>query len=181
MSDESSSENSDQFSGETQVKSPKLDRRNSSGIWLYVKKVKDGVQCNQPNCSKLWSKKTGNSSIITHLFNHHEIIVIEKHKTSEVEPKKTTRRKLDLKKQELITSFFIKFIICSLQTFSLCNDSHFLTFINAIEPRYVVPDRKTAREYISKLFETSIIKIKNKLSSLTQKVCVILYFTVNEP
>ena len=36
FSDESSNDESDQLSGETLVKSPKLNSRNASGIWVHV-------------------------------------------------------------------------------------------------------------------------------------------------
>ena len=61
-----------------------------------------------------------------------------------------------------------------MHSFSMGDDKLLLEFIYVIDPRYVVPDRKTIKEYIKKEFDSKFDEVKKLLFNATSKVLFIL-------
>jgi hypothetical protein len=77
--------------------------------------------------------------------------------------------------QSRITKAFLKFIIGSMHSFSMGDDKLLLEFIYLIDPRYIVPDIKTVKEYIKKEFDLKFDEVKKLLNNVTSNVLLILF------
>jgi len=130
------------------------------------------ITCNHQDCSAEYSKSTGNSTLATHLANNHGIHQ-DSNAGSNDETESATSPK-NLKKnfadQERLNDFFIEFIVSNIQSFSLADDIKFRKFICALNPKYILPDRKTVREKIKIKYEAKKKEIKNRLSKLRSKI-----------
>ncbi|RMZ98781.1 zinc finger BED domain-containing 4-like isoform X2 [Brachionus plicatilis] len=132
-----------------QMVSPVLKRRNESFVWQYMKKYENKIVCQVINCSAEFSIKTSSSSLAVYLANIHGIheTGIEDNSGETTCPKSSRKYFCD---QNKISELFIDFVVSNIQTFSIADDTKFRKFIFSLNPRFVLPDRKTVREMIKR-------------------------------
>lgn len=148
-------------------------RRNESHIWNFMNKTDTKIICKVGDCTIEYSKSTGNSTLATHLANCHGIHEDTSADLSNDEQQSTTSPKNQRKgysDQDRVTDFFVDFVISNIQSFALADDVKFRRFLNALNPKYVLPDRKTVREKIKEKFEAKKKEVKAKLSSINSKI-----------
>ncbi|KAL0881216.1 hypothetical protein ABMA27_002319 [Loxostege sticticalis] len=82
------------------------------------------------------------------------------------EPKaEDDKKRLDLK--------LLNMIICDFQPFSIVDDIGFRAFINALNPKYELPDQKTLSEYLlAKVYEKRLEEVKMYVQSNAKSVCI---------
>ena len=56
--------------------------------------------------------------------------------------------------QKSLVSLLLIFIVKNMQPFALCNDKSFLNFCYALDPKFVLPDRKTVANLLRTEYET---------------------------
>ncbi|RNA21346.1 zinc finger BED domain-containing 1-like [Brachionus plicatilis] len=123
-----------------QIISPVLKRRNESFVWQYMKKYENKIVCQVINCSAEFSCKTSSSSLAVHLANVHEI-----HENGiEDNSGETTSPKTD--------------------------DTKFRKFIFSLNPRFVLPDRKSVREMIKRKYDKKKNELKDILAINISKI-----------
>ncbi|RNA14267.1 hypothetical protein BpHYR1_033720 [Brachionus plicatilis] len=144
-----------------QMVSPVLKRRNEFFVWQYMKKYENKIVCQVIDYSAEFSCKTSSISLAVHLANVHEIQEngIEDNSGQSTCPKSPIKYFCD---QNKISELFIDFVyqISNHLVYQTLH-SKFRKFVFSLNPRFVLPDRKTVPEIIKK----NMIK-KNELKDI---------------
>ena len=73
-------------------------------------------------------------------------------------------------KQRKFTDLLLKFVVEDLQEFNLVKSKSFLSFVYALNPKYICPERRTVKELLGKDFDELKRKLKETLDSNDSKV-----------
>ena len=73
-------------------------------------------------------------------------------------------------KQRKFTDLLLMFVVEDLQAFNLVNSKSFLSFVYALNPKYICPERRTVKELLGKDFDELKRKLKETLDSNDSKV-----------
>lgn len=85
------------------------------------------------------------------------------------QPKITSIKKFSAKDQASIDQQLLKLFICDFQPFSIVEDSGFRAFVHALNPYYVLPNRKKISNYfIPAMYETCQSEIKMVLTNASK-------------
>lgn len=158
----------------TPVTSPRTKRRNASYIWEFMVK-NDRIKCTVEHCAKSWSVATGNSTLMSHLANHHKInvgVIESDEESNEIRSSKFQKKgtKHCDRKQNVLNQLLLKFIIDNMQAFAVVDNKCFLELMYELDPMYVVPDRKTIAENIKNNFDDQLNKIKTLIKETKSKI-----------
>src|SRR5207248_3279746 len=136
-------------------------RPTTSDVWDFVDKKTR--KC--PSCGKIFKKKTGTSSIRSHLQSHG-MLLIKEHQTTldDFVKKKVTQSE---KKQAVLD-----WIILDMQPSKVVEGEAFQNMISSFDPNLQLPTRNTIRKFIIKSFEKRKNLIKSYIQNIPGKVSI---------
>jgi hypothetical protein len=161
----------------------KRRRNNATNSKQYFKLNTDGRNyCQYGDCTKSYAAKTSTTNLMYHLSSEHEVFLMEndlgiEKETSSTNSKETCPLKLasavgplqqqksNSKNQERFTDLLVEFIVEDLQPFHIVMSRGFRKFINALEPKYIMPDEKTVKQKVLEKYAN----LKPKVEELTMK------------
>lgn len=131
--------------------------------WKFFKELKGNpnkIQCKE--CDQTYSMKTANSNLIYH---------IEKNHSTSTKQMKMTNFLINKKQVELNSrEELLKFIICGMHSFRICEEKHFEAFVASLNTNFKVPSADTIISDAKKLFETLQIKTIGELKNTDSKI-----------
>ena len=135
----------------------------SSDVWDYV----DRIERKCPYCAKIFGKKTGTSSIRTHLGGHG--VKFEKEQQTTLD---TFVKKHSPKIQTEKTQAVIEWIVLDMQAFQVVEGQAFHKMLSILDPQYQVPGRKNVKNVILKQFEKKRERIASFIKNILGKVAL---------
>ncbi|CAB4431752.1 unnamed protein product [Rhizophagus irregularis] len=153
--------NDDNEGGDNDDSTKKTNEQRSkvSNVWNFVDKVSRKCSC----CSKIFNKKTGTSSIRTHLKSHGIKLEKEKQTTLDSFVKSTQSDK---------KFAIIDWIVLDMQPFKMVEGSAFRNMISKFDPKHKLPTRNTVKNLVVKLFNKRRENIKKYIQTIPGKVSV---------
>jgi len=160
---------------------PNKRRRNATNTGAYFKIEEGRQKCTVQNCNKDYALGTSSTSLIYHLRNQHEIILVDNDAEIDDSEKEndspyqsfSAASKFSAKKQDQINEVLIKFIINDFQPFNITMSELFRNLVYILEPRYVLPDSKTVKQKVVEKYNKlqpaveTLIKKSDSLKSWT--------------
>jgi hypothetical protein len=141
----------------------KSKKSTSSDVWDYV----DRIERKCPYCAKIFGKKTGTSSIRTHLGGHGVKFDKEQQTTLDTFVKKHSP-KIQTEKTEAV----IEWIVLDMQAFQVVEGQAFHKMLSILDPQYQVPGRKNVKNVILKQFEKKRERIASFIKNISGKVAL---------
>src|SRR6266545_917368 len=135
----------------------------SSDIWDYVDKIERICLY----CGKKFGKKTGTSSIRTHLGGHSVKFNKEQQTTLDSFVKKYFP-KIQTEKTQAV----IEWIVLDMQAFQVVEGQAFHKMLSILDPQYQVPGRKNVKNVILKQFEKKRERSASFIKNISGKVAL---------
>src|SRR6266545_4847304 len=135
----------------------------SSDVWDYVDKIKRIC----PYYGKKFGKKTGISSIRTHLGRHGVKFNKEQQTTLDSFVKKHSP-KIQTEKTQAV----IEWIVLDMQAFQVVEGQAFHKMLSILDPQYQVPGRKNVKNVILKQFEKKRERSASFIKNISGKVAL---------
>lgn len=153
--DERSNNDEEENNNQNQTK----QKPKTSNVWDFVDKVNRKCSC----CGKVFKKKTGTSSIRSHLKSHGILLGKKKQTTLDNFTKSTqTEKKLAM----------IEWIVLDMQPFKVIEGDAFRKMISKFDPKHETPTRNTVKNLVVKLFKKRRESIKNYVETIPGKVAL---------
>jgi len=134
-------------------------RPKTSNVWNFVDKETRKCSC----CAKIFNKKTGTSSIRTHLKKHG--FLLEKQEQTTLDSFVNKQPSQSEKKYAIL-----EWIVLDMQPFKVVEGEAFRRMILKFDSKHQLPSRNTIKNYVIKLFNKQRENVKNYIKNIPGKI-----------